>query len=554
VSLISFKNNELVVDYGKLRALVVDDYPGMRSALKLNLANFGISKIDLAANAAEVLFKVQNNRYDLILCDFNLGEGQDGQQLLEELRHRHLVSMETVFIMVTAESGYEKVVATAELAPDDYLIKPFSAEVMRNRLEVILLRKLVFAQVYRHYENHELTDAIAGCDGIIKSHPKFLVDALRLKGELLNAMGRFDEAEALYRRIIEMRVIPWARLGLARSLHNQKKEEESEEILRDILDHTPEVVAAYDLLSDVRLARKDTAGAQEALEKGVAMSAKTARRQQRLGEVAFENGDLTTAKTAYSNALEKGRNSMFVTTADYGHLCRVQVEQGDLDGAMNTLKKGKTVLQTSPDGQFVGAVVRGMVHSKAGNSVEAAKAIDEAATLSQGGAKADERFMLDFADVCMTNGRHDQADAIIRDVARNAHDSESLLAKAKRIYEQAGRGEAGTQLLKEATSTVRALNNEAVILAQKGNFKTAMEKLRGACQEAPNNSRILMNTVWVILKYIEQEGMEHDLLEEARDLLAEAERQTPTHNRLASLRLQMKEVEARFGIRRRENP
>ena len=158
------KGNEQGIDYGVLRALVVDDYPGMRSALKMTLSNFGMTRIELAASASEVIFKVGNTHYDVILCDFNLGEGRDGQQLLEELRHRGLIHLDTVFIMVTAESVYEKVVATAELAPDDYLIKPFSAEVLRNRLDGILLRKRAFFSVYRHYEANELEAAMTACD------------------------------------------------------------------------------------------------------------------------------------------------------------------------------------------------------------------------------------------------------------------------------------------------------------------------------------------------------------------------------------------------------
>lgn len=551
MSLVSSKSRDVMVNYGELRALVVDDYPGMRSALKLTLSNFGITKIDLATNAAEVLFKVQNNRYDLILSDFNLGEGRDGQQLLEELRHRSLISLSTVFVMVTAEAGYEKVVATAELAPDDYLIKPFSAELMRNRLDNILMRKLTFAKVYQHFEEHELEDAIRGCDEIIKAKPKYVVDALRFKGELLNAMGRFEEAEALYRQIIEMRAIPWARLGLARALHNLKKNDEAESLLMDILDASGELVSAYDLMAEVRLSKGDKAGAQKALEKGVAVSAKTVRRQQRLGEVSFDNGDLEVAKTAYMNVIDKGRNSVFVSPQDYGHLCRVQVEQGDANGALETLRKGKAMLQASPEGQFVSAVVRGIVHNQTGNAAEAEKAMEEAARLSQEGARTDERFMLDYAEACMVTGRHDQADNIIRDVARNAHDSDALLAKAKSIFEKAGRTEAGEALLKEATNSVRALNNEAVILAHKGDYATAMEKLRDACWEAPHNPRILMNTVWVMLKHMELSGMEEELMEQARAFLADAEKQAPGHGRLASLRAQMREVEARYGIRRR---
>ena len=550
MSLPPVPDSEEFIDYGALRALVVDDYPGMRNSLRLTLSNFGITKVQLAANAAEAIYQVKNKPYDFILCDYNLGDGRDGQQLLEELRHSNLISVETVFMMVTAESYYEKVVATAELAPDDYMIKPFSAEVLCNRLKSILLRKRAFRDVYRHFLAQELEEAITACNKLVRDKPKYVVDALRFKGELLVTLGRFEEAEALYQQVIQMRAIPWARLGLARSLHLQKKDEEAEEELRDVLEHAPEMVAAYDLLSDVCLSKKDAPAAQAALERGVSISAKTVRRQQKLGEIAHANGDLDTACAAFTNALEKGRHSIFITPSDFGNLCRVQLEQGDLKGVAETLKTNKSTLQASPEGQLVTAITQSMAHTQAGNLQEAAKALDAAAGLRAVGTRGDANMMLDLASVCMASGRHDEADGIVAEVAKNAHDSEALLAKARRIYDEAGRTDAGASVLASATTGVRKLNNEGVVLAQRGDYKTAVEKLQIACSEAPYNPRIMMNAVWVILKYIDQVGMDEKMIEDARRHLAEAERQAPGHARISGLRLQLKEVESRFGVSR----
>ncbi len=538
------------IDYSALRALVVDDYPGLRSALRLTLSTFGVTKIQLVSNAAEAIFQAKNKHYDFILCDFNLGEGRDGQQLLEELRHRNLISIETVFMMVTAESYYETVVATAELAPDDYMIKPFSAEILRSRLEGILLRKRAFRQVYRHFLEQDLEASILACDELIRSKPKYAVDALRFKGELFVTLGRFEDAEILYQQVIKMRAIPWARLGLARALHLQKKEAAAEEELRDVLEHAPEMVAAYDLLSDVCLSKKDTTAAQVALEKGVAISAKTVRRQQKLGEIAYANGDLNVARTAFTHAVEKGRHSIFITPADFGNLCRVQLEQGDMDGATDTLKKNKSTLQSSLEGKLVTAVTQGMVHTRTGKLQDAAKALDVAADLRAAGTHGDAQMMLDLAGTCMTHGRFDEADGIVAEVAKNAHDSEALLAKARRIYDEAGRVDAGANVLAAATTSVRKLNNEGVMLAQRGDYKNAVGKLMTACNEAPYNPRIMLNAVWVILKYIDQVGMDEMMMKAARSHLAEAERQAPGHARIAGLRLQMKEVETRFGMNR----
>jgi hypothetical protein len=66
-----------------------------------------------------------------------------------------------------------------------------------------------------------------------------------------------------------------------------------------------------------------------------------------------------------------------------------------------------------------------------------------------------------------------------------------------------------------ATADVRKLNNEGVILAHKGDFQGAIDRMLVACREAPFNPRILMNGIWVIMKCLEQSGMDHDLLDEA---------------------------------------
>jgi Flp pilus assembly protein TadD len=98
---------------------------------------------------------------------------------------------------------------------------------------------------------------------------------------------------------------------------------------------------------------------------------------------------------------------------------------------------------------------------------------------------------------------------------------------------------------------VRNLNNEGVMLAHKGDLQTAVERMVAACDMAPFNPRVLMNGIWVILKAIERSGMDEEKLEKARRYLAQAERHAPGHTRLVGLRNHLREIESRFGIRRR---
>lgn len=539
------------IDYSSIKTLVIDSFPGMRSALRNILSLFGMVTIDMASSAADAIVRVRGRPYDLILSDYSLGDGQDGQQLLEQLRHTGLISLDTAFVMVTAESYFEQVVATAELIPDDYLIKPFNADSLHNRLDVILRRKSAFAAAYAHYAKGALKKAVAACDDLIRSQPRYVVDAMRFKGELLLAGGSHAEAEALYRQVIDMRAVPWARLGIARSLHRQGRLDDSARLLAEVIETAPDLVAAYDLQADVQLARKDTAGAQASLQQGVAISGRTVRRQQRLGEVAYDNRDLEVARKACAATLDKGRHSIFVGTADYANLCRVQVEQGDLDAALGTLRQHKSVLQGNPEGRLATAVVEGMVHTRAGRADDAGRALDEAQIHRQSGARGDERLLLDLASACMVHGRHEEGDAIVGEVARNAHDSEALLARMRKLYADAGRVQAGAGVLAQATESVRRLNNEGAILAQKGNLTEALARMFQAADEAPYNPRVAMNAAWIALRCIDLHGLNPDVFERARGLVGQAERLAPGHVRLIGLHAQIREVETRLPAPRR---
>lgn len=532
------------VDYKTKVALVVDDYPSMRSAFKMALASFGMTKVDLASTAAEAIIRVKNGRHDVIICDYNLGEGRDGQQLLEEMRHRGLIGLQTAFLMVTAETVYERVVAAAELAPDDYLIKPFSGEILRTRLDAILLRKDAFREVNRQFEQGALEAALAGCDAIMKQYPKYFVDALRFKGEILIAMGDAAGAEALYRQVIALRAVPWSRLGLARALHQQRKPLDAEDLLQDLLHQHPELVAGYDLLADVQVAQNKLQAAQTTLHRGVEVSAKSPRRQRRLGQVAYQNQDLESAQEAFRNVIDKGLNSIFLGANDFANLARVHLDRKDPKAAQELVTVHRKLLQESKEGQLVSAVIQAQAAVQAGQTQAktAQAALDEAIQCKRRGAQYEPELALDMVEACLALGQEDVASELLAEVARNAHDSPALLDKAKRIYSQAGKAQQVAQILQKSTAAVAKLSQEGALLLQKGELGPGVEKMLLASKEAPRNPRVLMNTVWALLRLIRQEGDTGDRLRTARKLLEDAAHLVPDHPRLAELQTLMRNV------------
>lgn len=148
--------------------LLIDDMPEMRSAMRIQLTDAGLEKCDQARSIKEAIDRLKEKRYDLIVCDYNLGQGADGQQLLELVRRKKILPLSTAFMIVTGETGYEQVSTAAEYAPDDYLLKPFTADLLGTRLGRILDKKAALAPIYSQMgEKGDRTKALAACEALL---------------------------------------------------------------------------------------------------------------------------------------------------------------------------------------------------------------------------------------------------------------------------------------------------------------------------------------------------------------------------------------------------
>lgn len=104
------------INFAEKRALIVDDVAGMRSSMRPILSTFGVVYSEMAGTANDAIRRLQAKPYGIIICDYFLSEGSDGQQLLEQLRHNKLINLSTIFIMVTAEVLKSRLVSDAEEA------------------------------------------------------------------------------------------------------------------------------------------------------------------------------------------------------------------------------------------------------------------------------------------------------------------------------------------------------------------------------------------------------------------------------------------------------
>ena len=120
----------------KMPVLIVDDYRTMLRIVRNLLNKIGFSDIDEATDGKEALEKLRKRTYGLVISDWNM-QPMTGYELLKEVRGDASLSS-LPFVMVTAESKAENVIAARQAGVNNYIIKPFSAEVLKAKLKTVL--------------------------------------------------------------------------------------------------------------------------------------------------------------------------------------------------------------------------------------------------------------------------------------------------------------------------------------------------------------------------------------------------------------------------------
>jgi len=119
-----------------MEILIVDDYKTILRIIKNLLMEIGFKNIDEASDGSKALKALREKKYDLVISDWNM-EPMNGYELLREVRaDEHLKPLP--FIMVTAESKTEKVVAAKKAGVNNYIVTPFNAVTLRSKLLLLL--------------------------------------------------------------------------------------------------------------------------------------------------------------------------------------------------------------------------------------------------------------------------------------------------------------------------------------------------------------------------------------------------------------------------------
>lgn len=519
-----------------LSVLVVDDMPPQQATLRSQLSMLQIPRIDVAGTAEDALRMLKSRQYGAVMCDYNLNQKTDGQQLLEHARETGLLPPQTLFFMVTAENSYAAVASASECKPDAYLLKPVTVGDIEERLKTQLDRRTALQPAYAAMAINDLPAAIAGCDALVEGKSRWTMAALQLKGQLLMQLGRHEEASGIYAKVLQIRPgIMWAQLGMAKAQKAAGNLEEAKGLAYDMIRSKDgeKNVEAYDLLAACLEAQGDAEGAMWTLRDSVAVLP-SARRKRLLGEAAYRNGDLETAKDCFGQITKSTKGSVIAQNNDILMLAQAKVDSGEAADAAALLDAA--VPQNRHDPQFanVALAIKAQAQFKSGDTAGAEAALARARQTMR-------RAKADFATVALAKaqllgGHEEEGLKLLTGAVAADHENPRVRQMIGNVLRHTGREHMLQQVVDGAVQGLNTKVADARALFRNSQIDEALTAIETALREYPENTGVLlqaaqMNCMALRLK----KQMNVAISERVRAYLTRLDSLLPGHDRVAQM-------------------
>lgn len=493
--------------YDKLRVLIVDDFDNFRISVNRMLQSMGVQNIELAMNGNQAVLHCKRRQFDLILCDFNLGMGKNGLQVLEQLRSENLLAHAGLFALVTAETSRSTVLAVNEYNPDAFLMKPITGRALQTRVDRLLLRRESVLPALLALDAEQPDSAIAYLQEQVTAEGRYFVDAQKLLGQLYLDQGSYDLAAILYRSVLEVREVDWAQVGLAKALQEDGQWSDARNILNDTLKENSLCMEAYSALAKDCRHRKDSHGLQKILKDAVKVSPLSRNLQKSLAEVAVTNNDLSAASQAYRKTIRLGHNSCHENAEDHLEYGRATVGlmEGDDAGSsrdllrdvladMGTLEKKFSL---SADQFLQTQLICCQAYKGQGNDSKA-KEVFKDIEARQNGTRSDFDTELDKVHTLLALGEKRLADEALEELIRLYENDQEALQKLDPLLD-----EPISELNKER---VKSINREGIDFYKGKKYEEAIECFTQAKQLFPNHIGIHLNLVQALSGHINSFG------------------------------------------------
>ncbi|MBW4936560.1 response regulator [Marinobacter sp. F4206] len=504
--------------FRKLSYLIIDDFENFRLSMRQMLRSCGADTIELVPNAAQAIQLCTYNHIDVVLCDYNLGEGRNGQHVLEELRHKKLLKRSSLFLMVTAETSKQMVMGARENQPDGYLTKPINRAVLEQRLSALIDQRNALYPINREIDRENYPEAISLCLQALPKQPRYKTWLMKTLGDLYFRLGDLAHAAKVFDEVLNQRELSWARLGRSKVLLANRSYDQAVDSLRQLIANHPDYMEAYDLLAD-GLERQGKVGqAQRILEQAVEHSPNALLRQRHLAQLAEANQDIETASEAWRRTVVLGTHS--IHDCPEHHLALGQslsdLSEGDQEPegaerareAMTALSRMEKRFSDRTDISLRSRIIQCRVHAGQGNRQDAEKLLAGIKADIESTEVLDAETGLDYAKTLFRVGHDSHAKTLLAQLAERFADDADVVQKIESLLDEP----VGFRQKLQA----RTLNRDGIKAFESGQLATAAEAFSQALSVVPDHAALNLNLVQVLMKEYENDSTNRDLLSQCR--------------------------------------
>lgn len=539
----------MTINLASKKILVVEDQAIMRETIKHILGSFGARFIVEAESGINAITAMRIDRFDIVLCDYNLLRGKNGQQVLEEARHLKLLPVKAIFIMVTCEQSQEMVLTAIDNKPDDYLIKPFNRQQLLSRIERCYARKKYMASIENEIDSGNLYLAIHNCEQLLqRDDKKMRLQLLKIHAELTLKVGDFKTAEEIYQDILHERELPWARLGLGVVAFFLGYYDQAIKTFQNLIEQYPVMLEAYDWLVKAHESMGNDEHAVSSLNSAVALSPMSILRQKKLALLADKTENFAVAKKAYAATIKLGKNSIHGSSADYSGLANVHLKSNAANEALKILYELNQQYHNDPEARLRAALLETEIHQAKGNKALAQQAYAKTFKLNEQFNKQISRELrLEMAKTLYLNGNGETCDEILNDLIKTNIDDKLFIKDIVTMCNAIIDENHAETLIQHIKKELVDINNKGVSLFQEGNMKAALAVFEKAIAKMPDNQTIILNMIKIIIHDIKTSQSGIEKIMSAQSYINKAIQIGIPHNQISGLQIELDTIQYKIN-------
>lgn len=508
-------------DLSASSALIIESNPTSRSILVAQMRDFGMGTVVQCARLADARRHLEFRTFDVVLCEHHFAnEVMSGQDLLDDLRRNQLLPFSTVFIMVTAEATYAKVAEAAESALDGYLLKPHKAVHLGERLRQARIRKISLAEIFAAIEVEDFDTAANLCLQRFETRGLFWLYAARVGAELLLRTGKCAQAQVLYEAVVAAKTLPWAKLGVARSLLDEGQTAKAASTLENLISEDPSYADAYDVMGRAQFELGKFDKALATYKMASELTPASISRLQNLGMMTYYAGDHKEAEAILDRTTRLGLDSKMFDCQTLVLLAFARLESGDRKGLQRCRDDFVRLIERNPKSirhQRLAGIVDALssiqLHQFA-QALEAVRAMTKVVTSPDFDFEAASNLLALMAQLANKAIQLNEVESVVDTLGMRfciSRPLSELLATAAVVHEPY------VTRVREAHTQILKLAEHAMLLSMEGDPKAAVKNLifHG---NATLNGKLIETAYLVLHRYSDKIADASALTEIVQDL------------------------------------